>query len=90
MDVFWEYFDQISNFLIAIVVLLIGWLVATIIAGVVKKWLHKTDLDNKLFAGPSGDSSKRVNSEKIISQFVFWLLMIYVFVIGALTFTHFI
>src|SRR5690554_2899795 len=81
MDVFWEYFDQISNFLIAIVVLLIGWLVATIIAGVVKKGLHKTDLDNKLFAGPSGDSSKQVNSEKIISQFVFWLLMIFVFVI---------
>ncbi|GEM01135.1 Conserved TM helix [Halolactibacillus halophilus] len=81
MDVFWDYFDQISNFLIAIVVLLIGWLVATIVAGVVKKGLQKTDLDNKLFAGPSGDSSKQVNSEKIISQFVFWLLMIFVFVI---------
>ncbi|PXW92734.1 putative transporter (transmembrane protein) [Streptohalobacillus salinus] len=81
MEDFWYYFDQISDFLIAILVLLVGWLIAAIIAGLVKKALLKTDFDNKLFAGPEGESDKKYNSEKIISQFVFWFIMVFVFVV---------
>lgn len=81
MDQFWYYFNQISHVLIAILILLVGWLIAAIVAGVTKKALSKTDIDNKLFSGPSGSSNRQYHSEKIISQFVFWLIMLFVFVL---------
>lgn len=72
---FMYYFGSISNFLTALIVLIIGWVIALIIANVVKKALMKTDLDNKLFAGPSGEKKGDYHSENIISKFVFWVIM---------------
>lgn len=81
MDEIWYYFGSISNFLLALVALLVGWLIASIIASLVKKALAKTDLDNKLFTGPSGEKKGNQRAETIISKFVFWLIMIFAFVI---------
>ena len=66
------YFGSISNFLVALLVLVIGWIIALIVANLVKKGLKKTDLDNKLFTGPSGERKGKYHSEDIISKFVFW------------------
>src|SRR5690625_2886624 len=72
---FMYYFGSLSNFLTALLVLIIGWIIALIIANLVKKALMKTDLDNKLFSGPSGERNSDYNSAKIISRFVFWIIM---------------
>lgn len=80
---FMYYFGSLSNFLTALLVLIIGWIIALIIANLVKKALMKTDLDNKLFAGPSGERKGEYNSAKIISRFVFWLIMAFA-IIAAL------
>src|SRR5699024_924160 len=72
---FTYYFGSISNFLTALLVLIIGWVIALIIANIVKKALMKTTLDDKLFAGPSGEKKGDYHSETIISRFVFWVIM---------------
>jgi small-conductance mechanosensitive channel len=38
----------VLNLIGAIVILIVGWLIATIVAGVVKNLLKRTDLDNRL------------------------------------------
>src|SRR5699024_8131275 len=79
-DEFMYYFGSISNFLTAILILLIGWVIALVVSNIVKKALSKTDLDNKLFTGPSGEQKGNHKSEVIISKFVFWFIMIFAFV----------
>lgn len=74
------YFGSISTFLTALVVLIIGWILALIIANLVKKALMKTTLDDKLFTSPSGERTVSAEKEEhrsatIISRFVFWLIM---------------
>ncbi|WP_440895046.1 mechanosensitive ion channel [Amphibacillus sp. Q70] len=81
MDQFMYYFGSISNFLLALLALIIGWVIALIVSGIVKKALLKTELDNKLFAGPSGEKKGNYRSEIIISKFVFWFIMIFAFVV---------
>lgn len=81
MNEFMYYFGSISNFLLALLALIIGWVIALIVSGIVKKALLKTELDNKLFAGPSGEKKGNYRSETIISKFVFWFIMIFAFVV---------
>ena len=49
-DGWYIYTDQIPNLLLALLVLLIGWLVAKGIGKGVEAALKKTSLDNKLFS----------------------------------------
>ena len=74
-----SYFGSMSTILTALVVLIVGWIIALIIANLVKKGLMKTDLDNRLFAGPSGEVNPERKDEHrsatIISRFIFWLIM---------------
>lgn len=44
-----NFWYGMQNFVIALIVLLIGWIIAKIIAGVVEKGLRKSGLDEKLF-----------------------------------------
>lgn len=68
---------KLPNVLIALAVLLVGWLVAKIIEKAVYKGLQKTSLDNKLF---SNVNNKKYSAEKIISKIVYVLILVFVFI----------
>ena len=77
-DGWYIYTDQIPNLLLALLVLLIGWLVAKGIGKGVAAALKKTSLDNKLFP----DFGKRKYSiEFIIGKIVYYALLIVVWII---------
>ena len=73
------YWDQFHPILSAIAILIIGWIIALLIAGAVKKVLTKLGTNQKL----SNATGHRSNIENIISRVVFWLILI-IAVIGAL------
>jgi small-conductance mechanosensitive channel len=77
-DGWYIYTDQIPNLLLALLVLLIGWLIAKGIGKAVEAALMKTSLDNKLFS----DFGKRKYSiEFIIGKIVYYTLLIVVWII---------
>jgi hypothetical protein len=56
-------------------ILLIGWLLAAIIAKATKKVLDNTNIDNRIAAGVTGtDDVPEI--EKLISSFVFWSIIL--------------
>ena len=73
------YWNQFHPILAAVAILLIGWIVALVIAAGVKKVLEKLGTNQKL----STATGHRSNIESIVSRVVFWLVMI-IAVIGAL------
>ena len=73
------YWNQFHPILSAIAILLIGWIVALILAAAVKKVLQKLGTNQKL----SSTTGHRSNVESILSRVIFWLVMM-VAVVGAL------
>lgn len=73
------YWDQFQPILAAIAILLIGWIIALVIAAGVKKLLQKLDTNNRL----SSATGSTPNIEGIVSKIVFWFIMILA-VVGAL------
>ena len=73
------YWNQFHPILSAIAILLIGWIVALILAAAVKKVLQKLGTNQKL----SSTTGHRFNVESILSRVIFWLVMI-VALVGAL------
>jgi len=73
--------NYVPNLLGAIAILVIGWIVASIIAGVVRSILKKTEIDNKIAAKFNAEgSTKPFQLEHTISRGVFWFLMLFVLV----------
>lgn len=70
------------NVIGAILILVIGWIVAIIAASVTRGLLNRTNLDNRLAAWVTGrhDAESAPPIEKWASSFVFWLIMILVLV----------
>lgn len=65
----------------AVALLIIGWVLATIIASLVRRALRKTDLDERLTGWISGEGARaQGGSEVWISRAVFYLLMLFVLV----------
>lgn len=79
---FWNgwgyYLDRLPDFLLAILVLIIGWVIAKFIEKAILKGLQKTNLDNKIFRDGT-NSNRKYSSEKIISKVVYYILLIFVF-----------
>lgn len=79
---YWDGWEQISyrlpDFLIALAVLLVGWIVAKAIEKGVYKALKRTNLDNRLFANTN---NKKFSSEKILSKIIYYLLLVIVFIL---------
>jgi hypothetical protein len=68
----------------AIALLLLGWLVATVVALVVRKLLQQTNLDNRLANWAMGREAERpVPIEKWVSTLVYWLIFLFA-IIAAL------
>jgi hypothetical protein len=73
-----EYAGMLPEFLLALAVLLIGWLIAKAIANGTEKLLHKTKLDNKLLGRME---NRTYPPEKIIGKIVYYLLLVFVFIL---------
>ncbi|QIO08168.1 mechanosensitive ion channel [Acinetobacter lanii] len=73
------YWEQFHPILAAIAILLVGWIIALIVASAVRKVLAKLNTNTRL----SGATGHRSNIENIIARVVFWVVMI-IAVIGAL------
>ncbi|MBH0157088.1 mechanosensitive ion channel [Fictibacillus sp. 5RED26] len=83
-DSWMAYLGRLPDLLLAILVLLFGWLIASLVAKAVKKALHKTDFDNKVLKWMKPDihedqveqtRTRKYSSEEVISKVVFWILM---------------
>ena len=73
------YWEQFQPIIAAVAILLIGWIIALIVAAGVKKVLAKLNTNQKL----SSATGHRSNIENIISRVIFWLILI-IAVIGSL------
>lgn len=76
-----DVLGPVGPWLLALVLIILGYFVAKLIAGVVRKLLQKTSLDDKLAKLLGQDCD---GCEKGVSTFVFYLLMLFV-VVFALT-----
>ncbi|MGK3628860.1 mechanosensitive ion channel family protein, partial [Acinetobacter sp. A11] len=66
------YWDQFHPILAAIVILLVGWIIALLVAAGVKKLLQKVNTNAKL----SSATGRAPNIEGLISKVVFWFILI--------------
>ena len=86
MDQITEFFTttigtSLLDLAIALLILLFGYIVARIVAGIVRRLLKRTNLDDRLADALSGpDEEHRFEVEDVVAKVVFWLLMIFVFV----------
>ena len=85
MDAIQEFFGQlgpgIGNLLIALLILIVGYIIARILGSITRRLLNRTDLDNRLAASLSEpDEPRQFNVESIIGSVVFWLAMLFVLV----------
>ncbi len=69
----------------AVLILLIGWIIAAVAAGVTRSLLNRTNIDNRIASGITGGGDVP-QIEKIISNLVFWgvLLLTIVAVLDTL------
>lgn len=83
------YLAKIPNFLLALLVLLLGWIIAKSIGKAVEKFLKKTKWDEKFLRRKhvsenqpeSQRGKKQVNTNEIIGKVVYYILLVFVFMI---------
>ena len=85
MDIFTNFIEQLGfsviNLLVALIILVVGYLLARIIASVTRRLLKKTNLDNRLAESLSEEGEpRRYKAEDVIAKIVFWILMLFVLV----------
>ncbi len=69
------------NFLAALLILVGGWLLALIVAALVRRGLRRTDLDERLAQAITGEEDGgRLDLEKWIARIVFWVILIFAIV----------
>lgn len=67
----------------ALLILIIGLIFANIVKGQIKKWLKKTDIDNRfatMIVGESTQNDPVIPTEKWISETVGWIITLFVIV----------
>jgi hypothetical protein len=86
MEAIQEFFSTppgstILNLLIALLILIVGYIVARILGGITRRLLKRTNLDNRLAEWLSEPDQKReFNVENIVASAVFWIAMLFVLV----------
>jgi hypothetical protein len=73
------YWNQFHPILAAVAILIVGWIIALIVAAGFRKILEKLGTNTKL----SSATGHRSNIESILSRIIFWVVMV-IAVIGAL------
>lgn len=77
------YWNQFQPILAVVVILLLGWVIALLIATGVKKLLHQLNTNHRLSSATTQNTANFPDIEQIISKIVFWFIMI-IAVIAAL------
>lgn len=72
--------QNLLNLVLGIAALIVGYIVATIAAGIVQGLLKKTNLDNKIARWITGSPQSNLPVEKWIGGTVFWLIMLFAIV----------
>ena len=81
-----EFFTQplgsmILNLLVALLILIVGYIVARILGSITRRLLNRTNLDNRLADWLSEpDERREFNIENIVASVVFWVVMLFVLV----------
>lgn len=81
-----DFFTQpigatIVNLLVALLILVVGYIVARILGSLTRRLLQRTKLDNRLAEWLSDpDNPREFNIENIVASVVFWLAMLFVLV----------
>jgi len=71
----------IPNLIAALVILVVGWLVALIISAIVRGALRRTTLDNRLARWVVGEeAAKAIEVERHIARGVYYLIMLFVLI----------
>ena len=71
--------DTLLTLLAALAILIIGYIIARIVASVVRNLLGRTNLDNRLAKVLSGDTPS-FSLEDVVGRIVFWVIMLFVVV----------
>jgi hypothetical protein len=81
---FQPFFAYLPNLLIALAILIIGWLIALVVSRLIGSLLRRTTLDDRiasfLASGGETEERRRYNVEGWISGAVFWLIMLFVII----------
>lgn len=74
-----QLFSDGWTLLQGLIILLVGWIIASIVRGVVKKVLQSTEIDNQIAAWIAGDDSSgsSIPIEKWLSDFAYWLIILF-------------
>jgi len=74
--------ERVANLVSAILILIVGWLIALIAANLVKGLLKRTDIDNRIAGWLSGseEGGQSFAVEEWISGLVFWLILLFTIV----------
>jgi hypothetical protein len=76
--------ESVLGLLKAIVIFIVGWIIATVVKGLIKKILNSTNIDNKIATAVSGQrGGESFPIESWIATLVFWIIMLFV-IIAAL------
>ncbi len=73
--------SYLPNLLAALAILVVGWILALIVAAIVRGILRRTDLDNRIARWAAGEErGAEIDIERWISQIIFYVLMLFVLV----------
>jgi len=77
-QIFQEVGSYIPDLLGALLILIVGWLIALVLSNIVRSLLKRTEIDNKIVGWVTGE--KALNVEEGAGRIVFWLIMIFVLI----------
>jgi len=75
----------VKDLVTAIAILIVGWIIAAIVAKIVRGILKRTEIDNRLAAWVTGQKSgtSSLPVEKWVSQAIFWIIILFT-IVGTL------
>ncbi|MEM9214590.1 MAG: mechanosensitive ion channel [Cyanobacteria bacterium P01_F01_bin.150] len=77
------FIAAIPNLVGAFLILVAGWIIATVVASIAKGILDRTDLDNKIAAWVTGQATSEFQVEKWVSAIVYWLILLSAITLAA-------
>lgn len=75
--------DLILRLLYAIGILIVGWIIAALLASGIRNLLKRTNIDNRIANLTAGERAETFSIENVIATVVFWIVMILA-IVGAL------
>lgn len=70
----------IPNLVGALAILIIGWLLALIIAAVIRRAINRTGIDQRLARGTDGEAAKGIDVANWVSRIVYYMILLVVLV----------